>query len=708
MFHFEFPLFEKFSIMTSSSPTPTNRLAGETSPYLLQHAGNPVDWFPWGEEALAKSRSQDKPIFLSIGYSACHWCHVMERESFENPDIAALMNEHFINIKVDREERPDLDQIYMSAVMAMTGHGGWPMSVFLTPDLKPFFGGTYFPPADSRGMAGFPRVLLSVHRAWEERRDEIVESAAEMTEQLRGFTAPPQGSGALEPRLLDQAARVLERGFDSRHGGFGQAPKFPHPMDLKVLLRHYARTGQEHALHIVRHTLDKMARGGIYDHLGGGFARYSTDDRWLVPHFEKMLYDNALLAGVYLEAYQVTRDAELARVATQTLNYVLDRMTGREGGFYSTEDADSEGVEGKYYVWSLAEVTELLGPERAKTFNYVYDISEHGNWEGHNILNLPKPLGQAAKLLGRDVDELRAQLADCRERLLAVRDQRVPPLKDTKVLVSWNGLMIAALAEGARILKDERYLAAAANAAGFILDRMRRDDGRLLHTYKDGHAKLDAYLDDYANLIDGLTRLYEASGEPRWVESALELARIMIDEFTDPEQGGFYFTGIHHEPLIARQKDIHDNATPSGNGMAATALIRLGALTGRDDLTAAGRSVLELVQPVLEAQPAAAGQSLIALDFLLGSTRELAVIAGSDAAEFAAVLETIATRFHPHKVVAPATLQQAALLALKVPLLAGRPARDGVTTTYICEHFTCSAPVVGVAGVEAALSELRS
>jgi uncharacterized protein YyaL (SSP411 family) len=675
---------------------------------LLQHAANPVDWHPWGEEALAKSRSLDKPIFLSIGYSACHWCHVMERESFENPEIAALMNEHFINIKVDREERPDLDQIYMSAVMAMTGHGGWPMSVFLTPELKPFFGGTYFPPADSRGMAGFPRVLLSVHRAWQERRDEIVESAAEMTERLRSYTALAKGSGALEPLLLDQAARALERAFDARHGGFGQAPKFPHPMDLKVLLRHHARTGQEHALHIVRHTLDKMARGGIYDHLGGGFARYSTDDRWLVPHFEKMLYDNALLAGAYLEAYQVTRDAELGRVASETLNYVLGRMTGREGGFYSTEDADSEGVEGKYYVWSLAEVTELLGAERAKTLCYVYDVTEHGNWEGHNILNLLKPLDQAAKLLGRDLDELRGELAASRARLLAVREQRVPPMKDTKVLVSWNGLMISALAEGGRILKDERYLEAAAKAAEFILDRMRRGDGRLLHTYTDGRAKLDAYLDDYANLIDGLTRLYEASGEPRWVESALGLARIMIDEFADPEQGGFYFTGIHHETLIARQKDIHDNATPSGSGMAATALLRLGVLTGRDDLTAAGRSALELAQPLLETQPTAVGQSLIALDFLLASVREVAVCAGADAAEFRAVLETIATRFEPHKVVAPATPEQAAWLAEKLPLLAGRPARDGKTTTYICEHFTCSAPLVGAAGVEAALAQRRS
>lgn len=689
---------------TAADAHKKNRLAGETSPYLLQHATNPVDWYPWGSEALARSKADKKPIFLSVGYSACHWCHVMERESFENPAIAALMNEHFINIKVDREERPDLDQIYMSAVMAMTGHGGWPMSVFLTPDLEPFFGGTYFPPTDSRGMAGFPRVLTSVHQAWQDRQEEIVQSAAEMTRQLRSFTTLPKGSGTLETKLLDQAARSTMRGFDPLHGGFGHAPKFPHPMDLRVLLRHHARTGDSQALHVVRHTLDKMARGGIYDHLGGGFARYSTDDRWLVPHFEKMLYDNALLTSAYLEAYQATHDTDFARVACETMDYVLTRMTGPEGAFYSTEDADSEGVEGKYYVWSPAEVVEILGADRAKTFCYVYDVTEQGNWEDHNILNLPRTIGQAAKLLARDEDELRADLAASRAKLLAAREKRVPPAKDTKVLVAWNGLMIAALAEGGRILKDERYLEAAGKAAGFILEHMRLPDGRLLHTYKDGQAKLDAYLDDYADLIDGLTRLYEATGEQRWVESALALSKIMIDEFADVEQGGFFFTGNRHETLIARQKDVHDNATPSGNAMAATALIRLGALTGHDELTQAGRNALESVQSLLERQPAAAGQSLIALDFLLGSIRELAVIAGSDPAEFRAVLEAIATPFRPHKVVAPATIDQAALLAKRFPLLANRPARDGKTTTYVCEHFTCNEPVVGLDGVEAVLA----
>jgi uncharacterized protein len=684
----------------SASNPARNRLARETSPYLLQHATNPVDWFPWGQEALEKARAENKPIFLSIGYSACHWCHVMEHESFENPEIASLMNEHFVNIKVDREERPDLDQIYMSAVMAMTGHGGWPMSVFLTPQCKPFFGGTYFPPTDSRGMAGFPRVLLSVHRAWEERREEIAESAAEMTEQLRAFGSISKGTGPLDFKLLDQAARTLMRNFDPVHGGFGRAPKFPHPMDLRVLLRHHLRTGDDQALHVVRHTLQKMARGGIYDHLGGGFARYSTDERWLAPHFEKMLYDNALLSSTLLEAVQATGDPSFRQVARETMNYVLGRMTGSHGAFHSTEDADSEGVEGKFYVWSLAEVTDVLGAERAKTFCYVYDVTEEGNWEHHNILNLTKPIEHAARLLDREPGELESELAPSRALLLAAREKRVPPAMDTKVLVSWNGLMIAALAEGGRVLSDERYIDAAARAAAFILDHMRQSDGRLLHTFKDEEAKLDAYLDDYASLIDGLTRLYESTGQPRWLESALELAAIMIDEFGDPEQGGFFFTGRRHEALIARQKDIHDNATPSGSGLAATALLRLGALTGRADFTRAGKEALEAIKSVLEREPAACGQSLIALDFLLSTVTEFAVIAGPDPAVTRAVLDTISSKFRPRKVVAPATPEQAALLAGKVALLVDRPLRDGRTTTYICENGTCREPLVGIEGWE--------
>jgi len=680
---------------------PANRLAGETSPYLLQHAHNPVDWYPWGPEAIARARAEDRPIFLSIGYSACHWCHVMERESFEEPGIAAVMNEHFVNVKVDREERPDLDQIYMTAVQAMTGHGGWPMSVFLTPDMQPFFGGTYYPPADSRGMPGFPRVLQGVAHAWKDRRGEIVKSAGEMTAQLASMGSVPKSAGELDHGLLDNAAKQLSRAFDPIHGGFGDAPKFPHAMDLKVLLRHHARTGDGHALHMARLTLDKMARGGIYDHLAGGFARYSTDGRWLVPHFEKMLYDNALLAQVYLEAYQATRDPEYARVARETIDYVLDRMTDPEGGFYSAEDADSEGVEGKFAVWTLDELNDVLGAERGRAFASVYDVTEGGNWEHRNILNRGKPTAQAAQLLGRDEADLRRDLDEDRARLLAVRDRRVPPAKDTKVLTSWNGLMIAPLAEGAHILGDWRYAEAARRAAAFLLDTMRAPDGRLLHSYKDGQAKFNAYLDDYANLIDGLTRLFEATGEVRWVEAALDLARVMIAEFADPE-GGFFYTGQGHEELIARQKDAYDNATPSGNAMAATALLRLGALTGRKDLEEAGRAVLQSVRAILDQAPTAAGQSLVALDFALAPPREFAVIGGADRAETLAVLGAIHARFLPNKVVAP-VIDGPPAPAEVVPLLEDRPARDGRATTYICERFACREPVVGVEGVAAAL-----
>ena len=691
--------------MSDTAKHPANRLAGETSPYLLQHAHNPVDWFPWGPEALARARSEDKPIFLSIGYSACHWCHVMERESFEDPDIAALMNERYVNIKVDREERPDLDNLYMAAVQAMTGHGGWPMSVFLTPDLEPFYGGTYYPPTDSRGMPGFPRVLLSVERAWKERRDEILTAAAEMAGQLRTAGEVPRSEGDLDVKLLDNAAKVLGRAFEPIHGGFGNAPKFPHPMDLRVLLRQHARTGDAHALHIVTHTLDKMSRGGIHDHLGGGFARYSTDERWLAPHFEKMLYDNALLSTTYLEAYQVTRDPEYARVARETIDYILGRMTSPLGPFYSTEDADSEGVEGKYYVWSRPEIDEILGADRAGVFASVYDVTEAGNWEHANILNLPGPIAQAARHLGRDEGELREDLADDRARLLAARERRIPPGKDTKVLTSWNGLMLAPLAEGSLILDEPRYAEAASKAAGFLLDRMRTPEGRLLHSYKDDQAKFNAYLDDYANLIDGLTRLFEATGEPRWIEAAVELARVMSEEFHDAEKGGFFYVGKSHEALIARQKDAYDNATPSGNAMAATALARLAALTGRDDFESLARSTLQAVHLVMEKAPAAAGQSLIALDDLLAPAREFAVVAGDDPAEFRSALLAIHERFTPHKVVAPDPGGASKDLTNLVPLLQDRPVKDGKVTTYICEDFACQAPVVGV---EALRESLRS
>ncbi|WP_165248340.1 thioredoxin domain-containing protein [Paludisphaera soli] len=690
-----------------TSSRPANRLAGETSPYLLQHARNPVDWLPWGPEALALAKAEDRPIFLSIGYSACHWCHVMERESFENPDIARIMNAHFVNIKVDREERPDLDQIYMNAVQAMTGHGGWPMSVFLTPELEPFYGGTYFPPTDSRGMPGFPRVLLSVHRAWADRREDIRKSAAEMTAHLRNAADVGRREGVAAPLstgLLDNAATALIHSLDAQHGGFGRAPKFPNPMNLRVLLRQYARTGDAQALHAATLTLGKMARGGIYDHLGGGFARYSTDERWLVPHFEKMLYDNALLASAYVEAFQATGEASFARTARHTLNYVLDRMTDPDGPFYSTEDADSEGEEGKYYVWSLGEVLEVLGVEQGRNFALTYDVSAQGNWDRKNVPNLPRSIAEAAKGLRRDPEELEIELAESRAKLLAVRERRVAPAKDTKVLVSWNGLAIAAMAQAGRALAEPRFLEAAERASAFLLDRLRAPDGRLLHTSKDGVAKLDAYLDDYACLIDGLTRLYEATGTARWIASAVELAGVMIAEFLDESHGGFFFTGKSHETLIARQKGLFDDATPSGNGMAATALLRLAALTGREDFERIGREAIEAAAPVLVSAPTAGGQTLIALDIALAPGRELAIVAGADRREFEAVVDAAFGRFLPHAVVAPAPAGGREALADLVPLLRDRTAVDDRVTFYDCEARACRAPVVGAAAAVASLS----
>jgi uncharacterized protein YyaL (SSP411 family) len=689
---------------------PANRLAGETSPYLLQHAHNPVDWYPWGPEALAKAKAEDRPIFLSIGYSACHWCHVMERESFENPDIARIMNAHFVNIKVDREERPDLDQVYMSAVQAMTGQGGWPMSVFLTPDLEPFFGGTYFPPTDARGMAGFPRVLLGVHRAWTERRGEIRESAAEMTSHLRNASdvgRDRKASGPASAAMLDVAAQALIGSLDVHHGGFGHAPKFPHPMDIRGLLRQYARTGDAQALHAATFTLGKMARGGIYDHLGGGFSRYSTDERWLVPHFEKMLYDNALLTSAYVEAFQITGEPAFAATARDTLDYVLGRMTDPDGAFYSTEDADSEGQEGKYYIWSMGEVLDVLGTDKGRNFALTYDVSAQGNWERRNILNLPRPIAESAKDLGRDPVELAAELAESRAKLLAARERRVPPAKDTKILVAWNGMAIAALAQAGRGLAEPRFLAAAEKAAEFLLIRLRTPDGRLLHTYKDGVARIDGFLDDYACLIDGLTRLYEATGAPRWIEAAVRLAEVMIAEFRDADRGGFFYTGASHEKLLTRQKDLFDDATPSGNGMAATALLRLADLTDRDDFESVGRGAVEAAAVVLESAPAASGQTLIALDLMLAPPRELAIVGGTDRGEFDAVHDAAFARFLPHAVVAPAPAEALGALSKLLPVLRDRPAVDGRVTLYDCEARACRAPVAGAEAAVAALAPPR-
>lgn len=676
-----------------------NRLQYETSPYLRQHAGNPVDWYPWGQEALERARREDKPIFLSIGYSACHWCHVMEHESFSDPEIAELLNQHFINIKVDREERPDLDQIYMDAVMAMTGQGGWPMSVWLTPDLKPFFAGTYFPPDDRYGRPGFKRVLRALASAWQEHREQLVHQAEAVTEHLREHARLHDDGGETSEDLLRAAVVTLDRAFDPHYGGFGRAPKFPHPFELKLLLRAAKRFQDPQALEMAEVTLDRMARGGLYDHLGGGFHRYSTDARWLVPHFEKMLYDNALLVQVYLEAYQGTGKHEYRRVVEETLAWVEREMTDPEGGFYSTLDADSEGEEGKYYVWTIEEVRSALG-EDAELFAAVYDVTEPGNWEGRNILNRPKTLAQDARLLGISESELEDKLRRLRQKLLAVRDRRVRPLRDDKILTAWNGLMIAAFAQAGQVL-DARYGEVARRAARFVLERLRGSDGRLFRTVSPGaEPKLHAYSEDYACLLDALITLYETDFDADWIGAALDLAQILVRDFWDEAEGGFFFVSKDHESLIIRPKDTHDGSTPSGNSMAVTALLRLGKLTGRRYLEDKAVRTLRLFRNQIEAAPLAFGQMLIALDFHLGPVDEIAVVGAGSRADTREVLSIIRHGFRPNKVVAYLNTElssdeQRRVVGL-IPLLAGKSAVDEQVTTYVCRDFTCSQPLVGL------------
>lgn len=702
-----------------------NRLANESSPYLLQHQHNPVDWYPWGEPALRRARDEDKPIFLSIGYSACHWCHVMEHESFESDAIAALLNQHFVCIKVDREERPDLDHIYMQAVQMLTGRGGWPLSVFLTPDLQPFFGGTYWPPTSRMGMPGFDSVLLAVVEAWTHRRGVAIKQAAQITAHLRQESEHSQEHAVLDSHLLAHARARLAASFDSVHGGFGRAPKFPRPMDLQVLLRAWARERRDDTLQMVRLTLDKMAAGGMYDHLGGGFARYSVDDRWLVPHFEKMLYDNALLADAYLDGFLVLQQPHYARVAAATCDYVLRDMVDGQGGFHSTEDADSEGVEGKYYVWSRAEIVETLGPAAADRFCLVYGVTEQGNFEGHNILHLPRSVEESARQLGCSPDALDNELQASRDRLRELRDRRVRPGKDDKVLVSWNGLMIHTLARAAGILERPEFLHAAQRAARFVLNHLRRYDGRLLHCWRGGEAKLDAYLDDYAYLIQALATLYEADFDPYWIESAVQLAEIVVQHFHDPSRGGFFFTADDHEPLITRTKELHDGSVPGSNAMAATALTRLGKLTGRGDWLDAARRAVESTAGLMNQVPEATAQTLIALDLLVGPTWELALVADPNAADTREILSALRRTYIPRSVVAcraaGGNLSEGYPHGLQGhtdppgarghggpldALFAGKTSLDAEPALYVCEDFSCRAPVRGKPAILAAWKKL--
>ena len=683
---------------TMTAPAPasrtSNRLIREKSPYLLQHAYNPVDWYPWGEEAFAKATREDKPIFLSIGYSTCHWCHVMERESFEDPEVARLMNQWFVSIKVDREEYPDLDQIYMNAVTALTGQGGWPLTVFLTPDLKPFFGGTYFPPERRGDLAGMKDVLPAVAEAWKKKRGEIITSAEQLTAALKEQLAHRAPPGTITLETLHGAFNQASGAFDASTGGFGAAPKFPRSPELSFLLHYWARSGTAQALEMVTTTLDHLSRGGIHDQLGGGFHRYATDDRWLVPHFEKMLYDQALLARTYLEAFRITKRADYADAARGIFEYVRRDLGDAQGAFYSAEDADSEGEEGKFYVWTPEEVLRVLGTQEGELFNRFYGVSPEGNFEHErSILNVEQPLEPFAKLKGFDPQQLTQRLAASRATLFSARASRVRPHRDDKILTSWNGLMIASLAYGASTLNEPSYLDAASRAADFLLTALARD-GQLLRRYRDGEALYPGTLEDYAFFSYGLLELYEASFNPRWLASAKALASAMMERFWDEQGGGFFLRDQQEVPLIVRSKEIYDGATPSGYSIAALVLLKLGRLTADQRLEDAARRALEGVAQRVERAPFGYPQLLIAWDVALGPSQEI-VIAGNPAAPMTIqMIRAAQEHFLPRAVVVlhPAGKDGAAIEAL-VPFIKDQGLLDGRSTAYVCEQYVCKLPV---------------
>ena len=677
--------------MTTSSPTcRPNRLAGETSPYLLQHAYNPVDWYPWGEEALKAAKAANKPILLSIGYSSCHWCHVMERESFENESIAAQMNAAFICIKVDREERPDLDEIYMAATVAMNnGQGGWPMTVFLTPDQEPFFAGTYFPPEDRWGRPGFPTLLKKIADYWREDAVGVRTQAREMTERLKGEGRIPSPISVGES-VLEDAVASFKEDFDKTYGGFGGAPKFPPAAGLSLLLRCHRRTGDAQTLAMVTKTLDMMAAGGIYDHIGGGFARYSTDARWLVPHFEKMLYDNALLARVYVEAYQVAKQSEYRRVACEVLDYVLRDMTGPSGGFYSATDADSEGVEGKFFVWKPAEVLAAIGhTEDARRFCALYDITESGNWEHTSIPHRLRPLPDVAKELELTSDELLETAARVKPLLYRARQQRIAPGLDDKVITAWNGMMLSAMAEAARVFDAPRYRDAAECTADFLLSSHMREDGRLLRTSRAGRAHLDAYLEDYAYLAEGLIDLYEAGASERYLHAAARLADRVMTDFLDADQGGFFTTARGHEALILRSREGADGATPSGNAVAASALARLGAHFDRQDWRDAAVGAVRAYGRQITRYPRAFAKSLAVVDFLTEGPVELALVGDEQQATFQSLRRAVADEYLPNRIMATCRANTSSSL----PLLQGKTTVAGQPALYVCRNFSCQRPI---------------
>ena len=684
--------------MTDAAPRVTNRLAGETSPYLLQHAHNPVDWYPWGREALERARREDRPIFLSIGYAACHWCHVMERESFESPEIAAVMNEQFVSIKVDREERPDLDDVYMAAVQAMTGSGGWPMSVFLTPDLRPFFGGTYFPPEDRHGMPGFPRVLAAVSDAYRNRRSDVDQQAGMLAAHLEAQLAIPAGDRDPERRQLDAAVGRLAGSFDATHGGFGGAPKFPPPMTLEFLLRAWRRSGDSGTLEMVTRTLDAMADGGIHDQLGGGFARYSTDARWLVPHFEKMLYDNALLAHAYLEGYRATSTNRYAAVARSTLDFMLGELLTDDGGFASALDADSEGEEGRFYVWRADEFDAVLAdaglaePHRRMLAEH-WGVLATGNWEGVNVLHRPGPSEVDSALLERG-----------RAALLDARATRVRPARDDKQLAAWNGLALRALAHAALVLREPRYSEATRRLVAFVERRLLRDGDRLWRTSRAGRSHTPGFAEDYFAVADGLLAAHAALGDPAPLLLADTLVRRALADFWDAPSGTFVDVSAEHDRAVAVPRGTFDNPTPSANAMAADVLQRLALIRGDEDLDRAARGVLRAVAPALERQPSALGRMLAAADRMLGEPVDVVVAARSADDEGAVGLRrAAAVEYVPDLVLAAVAEGDA---HSEWPLFAGKAPRGGAATAYACRGYSCDEPTSDPARLSAQVSGL--
>jgi uncharacterized protein len=679
-----------------------NGLAGETSPYLLQHANNPVNWQPWGDAALARARAEDKPILLSIGYAACHWCHVMAHESFEDPATAKVMNELYVNIKVDREERPDIDAIYMSAVQAMTGQGGWPMTMFLTPEGVPYHGGTYYPPTDRHGMPSFVRVLRSVADAYRTRRGDVLDTAARVRELYAGAQQAAVSMGELTAAQLDLAARGIAARYDARNGGFEGAPKFPQTMALDFLLRHWRRSGAPQELAIVHSSFVKMARGGIYDQVGGGFHRYAVDDRWLVPHFEKMLYDNALLSRLGVHLAQVTRDDEIARVTRETFDWALREMAAPNGGFYSSLDADSEGHEGKFYVWSAAELDTLLGAN-APVLRELWGVSAGGNFEGKNILNVPKSPSDVAAKHGISLDALESLAAEARTVLYAAREARVHPARDDKILAAWNGLMVRALADGARAFDDARWRAEAVRHGDFLFREMVRD-GRVMRVHKDGVTKGAGFLEDHAAVALAALALYELTFDARWLEGAREVAAAMVRWFWDDAIGGFFDSAHDAEALIARPRELTDNAVPAGNSLAAELLLRLGDLTGSEDDRRRGSWVIETLGEPLARYPTAFGHALGAAELLVHGATEVALVGALGADDFEALVRETASHYLPSLILAGG----AEGASDAVPLLKDRGAIAGAATAYVCRGYVCDAPVTDAPSLGAQLERAAS